>query len=123
MKLDHIQLAMPAGQEDIARQFFVEILEMHEVSKPVPLQNRGGCWFGKAEVIIHIGVDKDFHPQKKAHPALCVTQINDLAARLKNEGFPVKWDDSLPERCRFYSEDPFGNRLEFIKDGDGFLQK
>jgi len=123
MKLDHVQLAMPPGAEDTAREFFSGILGMVEEEKPDALAGRGGCWFRSNSLVLHIGVDNDFRPQKKAHPAICVADIDQLASKLQEHRIPVVRDDSLPDRMRFYSEDPFGNRIEFIQDGDGFLQK
>ncbi len=123
MKLDHIQLAMPKGEEEKARIFFSGILGMDEDEKPYPLSERGGCWFRKGSVILHIGVDKEFSPQKKAHPAFVVPNLNELEKKLKEKEFEVVWDEALPNRTRFYSTDPFGNRIEFMKDGDGFSQK
>jgi len=70
-----------------------------------------------------LGVEKDFAPQKKAHPAFCVRDLDGLAQRLAGAGYPVIWDDALPERRRFYTADPFGNRIEFIANGDGVGQK
>ena len=123
VKLDHIQLAMPPGQEDRARAFFIDLLGMHEEAKPFPLSERGGAWFRRGEVILHLGVEATFQPQKKAHPAFLVADLNALAARLAAADYAVDWDDALPERRRFYSSDPFGNRIEFMADGDGFSQK
>jgi len=120
MKLDHIQLAMPEGEEENARAFFSGVLGMTEESKPLPLNERGGCWFRKGSVILHIGVDKIFTPQEKAHPAFVVADLSELAEKLKDHGHLVIWDDALPDRERFYSSDPFGNRIEFIKEGMGF---
>ena len=122
MRLDHIQLAMPAGEEDSARSFFGGILNMIEDDKPYPLNQRGGVWFRSGDTIVHLGVEQDFVPQRKAHPAFLVSDLDALASSLSDSGFPVKWDDALPDRKRFYSEDPFGNRLEFIHDGHGFTQ-
>ncbi|EDY82430.1 hypothetical protein VDG1235_2052 [Verrucomicrobiia bacterium DG1235] len=123
MKLDHIQLAMPAHGEALARRFFGTILSMQEEAKPSPLDTRGGCWFRKDHVILHIGVDPDFKPQTKAHPAFTVSNIQTLANTFASNNYPVKWDSALPNRKRFYTTDPFGNRIEFIQDGDGFAQK
>ena len=123
MKLDHIQLAMPKGMEAQARAFFSGVLGMQEEAKPYPLNERGGCWFKKDEVILHVGVEDSFIPQKKAHPAFLVTDLKALELQLIEAGYPVTWDDALPERTRFYTADPFGNRIEFLKDGDGFGQK
>ena len=123
MKIDHIQLACAAGGEEKAREFFGQLLEMEEETKPEPLQGRGGCWFRKGEAIVHIGVDGDFHPQGKAHPAFVVEELDALAGRLESAGYPVKWDKALPDRRRFYTEDPFGNRIEFMQSGDGFSDR
>ena len=123
MKLDHIQLAMPKGGEEKARSFFSDVLGMFEEKKFYALSERGGCWFRKGSVIIHIGVDNEFSPQKKAHPAFVVPNLNELEKKLKEKDFAVVWDEALPNRTRFYSTDPFGNRIEFMKDGDGFSEK
>ncbi len=123
MRLDHIQLAMPAGEEDQARAFFSDLLGMTEEEKPYPLSERGGVWFRSGDVILHIGVEQTFAPQKKAHPAFLIEDLDALASRLKSAGFDILWDDSLPDRKRFYSQDPFGNRIEFMLDGHGFGQR
>lgn len=122
-RLNHIQFAMPTGGEDKARVFWVGVLGMAEEVKPEPLASRGGCWFRTGGVIVHLGVEKDFAPQKKAHPAFCVRDLDELARKLAAAGYPVAPDDALPDRRRFYTADPFGNRIEFIADGDGFGQK
>lgn len=123
MRLDHIQLAMPPDRENDARRFFVGSLGMTEESKPEPLAARGGCWFRKDGAIVHVGLERDFQPQRKAHPAFVVADLAALAAALQERSFNVVWDDALPDRQRFYSTDPFGNRIEFIQDGDGFGQR
>ncbi len=122
-RLDHIQLAMPPGGEDQAREFWNRQLGMVEEVKPEPLASRGGCWFRRGGIIVHIGVEKDFAPQMKAHPAFCVEALDELAAKLAAADYLVTWDQALPNRRRFYTADPFGNRIEFIADGDGFGQK
>ena len=122
LSLDHVQLAMPEGEEDRARAFFGGVLGMEEEVKPEPLASRGGCWFRSGGAILHLGVEKDFAPQKKAHPAFCVSELDQLASRLEEAGYPVNWDTALPERRRFYTADPFGNRIEFMQDGHGFTQ-
>lgn len=123
MKLDHIQLAMPQSGEKKARTFFAGVLGMEEGEKPYPLSERGGCWFRKGSVILHLGVEDGFIPQKKAHPAFVVPDLNALEQKLKAGGHDVVWDDALPSRKRLYSSDPFGNRIEFIREGGGFSQK
>ncbi len=121
--IDHIQIAIPANGEDRAREFFVQLLQMQEEEKPAVLAARGGCWFRSGQVHLHCGVESPFQPQSKAHPALIVDDLNDLASKLKQAGYPVRWDESLPDRKRFYTDDPFGNRIEFMQNGDGFSQK
>lgn len=122
-RLDHIQLAMPSDGEEQARKFWAGVLGMAEEVKPEPLASRGGCWFRSGEIIVHIGVEKDFAPQMKAHPAFCVRDLDEMAHRLTTAGYPVVADDALPNRRRFFTADPFGNRIEFIAGGDGFGQK
>lgn len=120
MKLDHIQLAMPKGKEAEARAFFTGLLQMTEETKPEPLAARGGCWFRKDGVVLHLGVEENFKPQKKAHPAFTVQNLGRLEKMLVSQGYEVTWDTALPDRKRFYTTDPFGNRIEFLRDGDGF---
>lgn len=122
-RLDQIQLAMPPGGEDRARGFWCDVLGMTEEVKLEQLASRGGCWFRAGEIIVHIGVEKEFMPQKKAHPAFCVHDLGGLARKFETAGYPVTPDDVLPNRQRFYMADPFGNRIEFIAEGDGFGQK
>jgi catechol 2,3-dioxygenase-like lactoylglutathione lyase family enzyme len=123
MKLDHLQLAMPPGGENRARRYWGGIFEMEEETKPAPLASRGGCWFRRNTVILHIGVEPNFVPQQKAHPAFIVDDLDALAERLTATGHPVNWDESLPDRTRFYTTDPFGNRIEILREGDGFTQR
>ncbi|MCZ4511548.1 glyoxalase [Streptomyces sp. ActVer] len=113
--VDHVQLAAPPGAEDALRAYYVDVLGMTEISKPVVLAARGGCWFRVGAVQLHLGIESDFRPAKKAHPGLRVTGIEAYAARLAAQGAAVTWDDSLPGHRRFYSEDPVGNRLEFLE--------
>ena len=107
MHLDHVQLAAPPGCEAEARRFFGELLGMREVEKPPALAARGGVWFEH----LHIGVEEGFRPARKAHPAFAVDDLDALASRLGD----VTWDEELPGRRRFYAQDPWGNRLEFLQ--------
>ncbi|WP_317447874.1 VOC family protein [Streptomyces collinus] len=113
--LDHVQLAAPPGTEDALRAYYTGALGMTEIPKPPALAPRGGCWFRAGAVQLHVGIEQDFRPARKAHPGLRVTGIDGLAARLTAHGAPVTWDDDLPGHRRFYSEDPVGNRLEFLQ--------
>jgi trans-aconitate 2-methyltransferase len=115
--LDHVQVAMPAAGEDAARAFYAGALGLAERPKPEPLASRGGCWFRGHDVEIHLGVEGDFRPARKAHVALSVDRLDELAASLTAGGHPVRWDDALAGRRRFYTDDPFGNRLELLERG------
>ncbi len=115
--LDHVQLAAPAGCEVEARRFFSEVLGLPEVEKPASLRGRGGVWFELGRQQLHIGVEESFAPARKAHPALLVASAADLdavARRLADAGAPVMWDEALPGVSRFYTQDPWGNRLELL---------
>ena len=114
LHIDHVQLAMPSGQEVVAYPFYRDALGLPEIEKPASLKTNGGVWFGAEGVNIHLGVELDFVPAKKAHPAFRVRDIDALAKRIKTGGFMVVWDDRLPNTRRFYSADPFGNRIEFM---------
>ncbi len=115
LKIDHVQLAMPEGQEDVARRFYSQLLELPEIPKPASLQARGGVWFGHGELQLHLGVEKDFRPAKKAHPAFLVRGLHELKQRLSTLNFKIDDDANLPGYARFYVEDPFGNRIELLE--------
>ncbi|MGW5097011.1 VOC family protein [Streptomyces nodosus] len=113
--VDHVQLAAPPGSEDLLRVYYTDVLGMTEIPKPPALAVRGGCWFRAGAVQLHLGIEAGFRPAGKAHPGLRVTGIEAFAARLAARGATVTWDDHLPGHRRFYSEDPVGNRLEFLE--------
>ncbi|MET8688358.1 VOC family protein [Streptomyces sp. NPDC004732] len=113
--IDHVQLAAPPGSEPALRAYYVDVLGMTEAPKPPVLAARGGCWFEADGVRLHLGVETDFRPARKAHPGLGVTGIEAYAQRLTARGAKVTWDTNLPGHRRFYSEDPVGNRLEFLE--------
>ncbi|MFF4353207.1 glyoxalase [Streptomyces sp. NPDC001530] len=113
--VDHVQLAASAGSEPELRTYYVDVLGMTEMPKPPALAARGGCWFRAGAVQLHLGIEEDFRPAKKAHTGLRVTGIEAYAARLTAHDASVTWDDNLPGHRRFYSEDPVGNRLEFLE--------
>jgi catechol 2,3-dioxygenase-like lactoylglutathione lyase family enzyme len=116
VSLDHVQIAAPPGCEPAARRFFGELLGLPEIEKPKPLRARGGAWFALGDRQLHVGVEADFEPARKAHVALRVegAELDRLAERLAAAGAPVTWDEALPDERRFYSEDPWGNRIEFL---------
>jgi catechol 2,3-dioxygenase-like lactoylglutathione lyase family enzyme len=113
--VDHVQLAAPPGSQDELRAYYVDVLGMTEIPKPPVLAARGGCWFQAGAAQLHLGIEPDFRAAKKAHPGLRVRDIEAYAARLLAHHAPVSWDDGLPGHRRFYSEDPVGNRLEFLE--------
>jgi catechol 2,3-dioxygenase-like lactoylglutathione lyase family enzyme len=113
--IDHVQLAMPEGGEDQARAFYVGVLGFTEVSKPANLAKRGGVWFVSGSAHVHLGVEKDFHPARKAHPAFRVHHLEASRARCIAAGCAVTEDEPLPGNQRFYVKDPFGNRIELME--------
>jgi predicted enzyme related to lactoylglutathione lyase len=114
--LDHVQVAAPTGCEREARRFYGELLGLAEIDKPEPLRSRGGAWFAVGSQQLHVGVQEPFSPARKAHPALLVDadELDALALRLAEAGAEVIWDEELPGVRRFYSEDPWGNRIELM---------
>lgn len=118
-RLEHVQLAMPAGGEERARGFYQDALGIPEVPKPPYLAQRGGCWFERGELKIHLGVDAEFHPAKKAHPALLVVGLRSLAEILRGQGHELWEDERLEGYYRIYLNDPFGNRIELMEPTAG----
>ena len=117
--IHHVQLACPAGSEAPLRAFYHGVLGLAEIPKPPVLAARGGCWFRGHGIELHLGVEEDFRPARKAHPGLLVRGLDAWAARLREAGYPVRPDGDFPGMRRFYSEDPLGNRLEFLEPASG----
>jgi ribosomal-protein-serine acetyltransferase len=117
--LDHVQVAAPVGSEGEARRFYGDLLGLSELEKPEALQVRGGVWFACGAQQLHVGVVDDFSPARKAHPALRVSRadLNAIAERLAAAGSSVQWDDAIPDTRRFYTADPWGNRIELLATG------
>jgi hypothetical protein len=113
--LDHVQLAMPLGREPEADVVYCDLLGFVAVPKPEPLASRGGRWYISGDVHVHLGVERDFHPAQRAHPALRVTGFDELVRRLDDTGASWRWDHELPALRRLYVDDPFGNRIELIE--------
>ena len=114
--LDHVQIAAPEGCEADARRFFGELLGLTEIEKPDTLRERAGVWFALGEHALHVGVEAPFAPARKAHPALRVApeRLDAVADRLSEAGARVTWDEELPGVRRFFTHDPWGNRLELL---------
>jgi len=109
--LDHVQVAIPPGGEDAARRFYAGLLGLREMEKPEPMRASGGVWF---EPGVHLGVEREFTPARKAHPGLRMRDLDAVATRLETAGADVEWDERWPGVRRFYTSDPFGNRLELL---------
>jgi catechol 2,3-dioxygenase-like lactoylglutathione lyase family enzyme len=114
--IDHVQLAAPSGCEADARRFYGGVLGLVEVAKPEALAARGGVWFSLGAQQLHIGIDEQFSPARKAHPGLRVAadSFDALAERLAAVGVSVTWDHDVPTVRRYYTQDPWGNRIELL---------
>ena len=116
MRLDHIQLAIPQGSENKCRQFWIGCLHFEEIEKPEPLRARGGAWFLKDTLEVHLGVETPFSAAQKAHPGIATDGLHTLADKLQKHGYSVQWDRSILDRDRFFTTDPVENRIEFLGD-------
>ena len=115
--LDHVQVAAPPGCEREARRFYGTLLGLSELEKPAGLQAGGGVWFAAGAQELHVGVAEDFAPARKAHPGLRAgsdAELEALAGALTDAGAAVEWDDRIPRRRRFFTSDPWGNRVELL---------
>lgn len=113
--IHHVLLAMPRGGEAAAVGFYAGVLGLPETAKPDHLAGRGGCWFELGAIQLHLGIEDDFLPAAKAHPALLVSDLGELRRRLEAAGMPIRVDEPLPGFERIYTQDPFGNRLELLE--------
>ena len=113
--VDHVQIAMPAGGEAEARAFYGDLLGIPEIPKPPALAARGGAWFERGTLKIHLGVDRDFRPARKAHAGLLASGLDALVERLRASGYAIVDDEPLAGYQRVYVNDPFGNRLELME--------
>jgi catechol 2,3-dioxygenase-like lactoylglutathione lyase family enzyme len=116
LSIDHVQIAMPAGEEEKARAFYIEQLGFTELPKPPELAKRGGAWFQAGSAQLHLGVETDFRPARKAHPAFTVDQLDSLIAKIQSAGYET--DTSQPPLDgykRAHVFDPFGNRIELME--------
>jgi catechol 2,3-dioxygenase-like lactoylglutathione lyase family enzyme len=114
--IDHVQLAMPVGGEEVAREFYVRVLGLAEVTKPRALAARGGCWFESGSVRLHLGVEDGFRPARKAHPALLVRGLREVVTLA---GLDAAWSDDIPGVERCFIADPFGNCIDLIDAAAG----
>jgi hypothetical protein len=114
--IDHVQLAMPPGAEADARAeaFYQGLLGLPRVPKPPQLAARGGGWYERGPARVHLGVEEDFRPARKAHPALVVSGLEELCRQLDAAGYPTRRAEDVPGKPQWYVDDPFGNRIELI---------
>jgi catechol 2,3-dioxygenase-like lactoylglutathione lyase family enzyme len=119
MRLHHVLLSIPPGGTDEARRFLTEALGLAEVPLPDALAGRVGAWFDGGEMQVHIAEEDGFVPARRAHPAIEVDDVDSVAARVREAGHRVEWDGLLPGRRRFYTDDPFGNRVEILGPASG----
>ena len=113
--LDHIQIAMPEGEDVQARSYYGNLLGLNEVDKPGSLAGRGGVWFENGDVKVHLGVDAQFVPARKAHPGFKVADLDSLSQQLRVHGFKVEVAEQVPGFRRIFTADPFGNKIEFLQ--------
>lgn len=113
--LDHLQMTIPEGGEEAARDFFIGLLGFTEVAKPAVLQSSGGLWLEAGPVNLHIGIETPFAPNKKGHPAFLVNDLDEVIAKLEHANAVLKDDKQLPGYRRKFTEDPFGNRIELMQ--------
>jgi catechol 2,3-dioxygenase-like lactoylglutathione lyase family enzyme len=113
--LDHLQIAMPPGEEETARGFYVALLGLHEEVKPPELARRGGCWFQRGALKVHLGIETEFRPARKAHPAFLVEDLPALVETLRRHGYRIIEDEALEDYERVFTDDPFGNRIELMQ--------
>jgi catechol 2,3-dioxygenase-like lactoylglutathione lyase family enzyme len=120
LEIDHVQIAAPPGAETAARHFFGDVLGLREIPKPAPLAARGGAWFTCGALQLHIGIEREFRPSKKAHVALRLANGHALAAlraRIESFGIATRDGENAGGMVRFYADDPWGNRMEFVTTG------
>jgi catechol 2,3-dioxygenase-like lactoylglutathione lyase family enzyme len=115
---EHVLLAMPDGEERRAREFYVDVLGLTEIVRPESLGGRGGGWFRAGTVMVHLGVEPEFHAARMAHPAILVDSLETFVARCESRGCPIEPAVKLPGFERVHVYDPFGNRLEFMERVD-----
>ncbi|MEO0820658.1 MAG: VOC family protein [Pseudomonadota bacterium] len=117
--IHHVQLAMPPGGEALARRFYAGLLGLAEVAKPADLAGRGGAWFERGGVRVHLGVEEPFVPARKAHPAFVVAGLAGVAARLRDAGVEIVPAGPVDGHARIHVFDPFGNRIELMEPREG----
>lgn len=115
LRLNHVQIAVPPNREAEARRFYGDVLGLLEIPKPAALAARGGAWFELANAQLHLGVEADFRPARKAHVAFEVGDLDAISARCRAAGHETRSDGAVDGLRRCFIDDPFGNRLELVE--------
>ena len=113
--IDHVQTAIPVGGEAVARAYYGTLLGLTELPKPADMAKRGGCWYAIGDLQLHLGAEADFRAARKAHVALATGNLAELRAAIESAGFATMDDTPVEGRNRFFTHDPFGNRIEFME--------
>lgn len=117
MKLSHVNVTMPPGQEPVARSFYGGLLGLPEIPKPESIRGRGGVWFDAGGLDVHISVEDDrFGPDVRRHFGLACEEVDAVRARLEAAGVKTESGRPVPWK-RFMVNDPFGNRIEIHENG------
>ena len=114
--IHHVLVAALPGSEDEARRYYGEVLGLKELERPESLTSKSMCWFelGNGQHL-HVGPEFPFQPARKAHPAFLVDRFDEFRQCLLDHAAEVVDDTDNPGVRRFFSYDPFGNRLEFVE--------
>ncbi|MDP9327705.1 MAG: VOC family protein [Actinomycetota bacterium] len=113
--IHHVQLAMPDGEDADAVAFYADTLGLIQVPRPEALSPRGGVWFVSGDLEVHLGVEDQFRPAVKAHPAILVKGLGKIRTRIEDAGYKISDTVQIEGFDRVYVRDPFGNRLELIE--------
>lgn len=113
-RLDHIQICIPKGQEDKARNFYSGIIGLTEIPKPKQLIPNGGLWYQVADIQLHIGTEDELNKSKR-HPAFEVANLEEARTHLIQHGVIVKEEIQISGQNRFSFFDPFKNRIELLQ--------
>ena len=112
--VDHVQVCIPPGAEQTARDFYVQVLGFHAVQKPESLQGRPTQWFQNGDIELHVAVDPETR-RTKQHPAIIVENIDAVRDHLVQSGININEEPLIPDRKRFSFLDPWNNRIEFLE--------
>jgi catechol 2,3-dioxygenase-like lactoylglutathione lyase family enzyme len=114
--VDHVQIAVPPQLEAAAVDFYGRVLGLRRLPKPEGTEDPRGAWFDGGNVQVHIGVQgAGFTPAMKAHVGFVVDDLAALQTALEAANSATKPGSDLPGFKRIFTQDPAGNRLEFLQ--------